>query len=443
MALLDVFSARRTADRSADPTRRESGGVGDGATRPADPRHSVDPQALLAIHDLELRARTVLEGVRAGLHRSPFTGFSAEFTEYRQYSPGDDLRYLDWRVLARTDRHFLKKFEEETNLRCFLLVDASRSMRFASAGVTKADYARTLIATLAWFLHQQRDVVGTALFDEHVHDVVPPRWRAGHLRHVFATLSREPVGRDTNLAVALQETARLCRRRSLIVIVSDFLTSATNWSPALNELTAAGHDVRALQVLDPAEVTLDKFGNAAVWEDLETGQTRYIDPSQARAGYRQRFDAHAATLGNRDVVRHLGGEPFDREDSLRRLTMAVGQWPLQGMGYWAVERKSDQRLVGQVGFADFQRNMKPDIAGLPEMGWIFDTVAHGQGIAGEAARAALAWIDETYAPPEITAIISIENAKSMRLAERLGFVREPDAVYRDELIALFRRTHRD
>ena len=155
------------------------------------------------------------------------------------------------------------------------------------------------------------------------------------------------------------------------------------------------------------------------------------------------LDAHAATLGNRDVVRHLGGEPFDREDSLRRLTMAVGQWPLQGMGYWAVERKSDQRLVGQVGFADFQRNMKPDIAGLPEMGWIFDTVAHGQGIAGEAARAALAWIDETYAPPEITAIISIENAKSMRLAERLGFVREPDAVYRDELIALFRRTHRD
>ena len=151
------------------------------------------------------------------------------------------------------------------------------------------------------------------------------------------------------------------------------------------------------------------------------------------------LDAHAATLGNRDVVRHLGGQPFDREDSLRRLTMAAGQWPLQGIGYWAVERKSDGRLVGQVGFADFQRNMKPDIAGLPEMGWIFDPVVHGQGIAGEAARAALAWIDEQVAPPQVPAIISIENAKSMRLAERLGFVREPDAVYRDELIALFRR----
>ena len=257
---------------------------------------TLDPQALLAIRDLELRARAVLEGVRAGLHRSPFTGFSAEFTEYRQYSPGDDLRYLDWRVLARTDRHFLKKFEEETNLRAFLLVDSSRSMLFGSHGVIKADYARTLVATLAWFLHQQRDVVGTALFDEHVHDVVPPRWRAGHLRHVFATLSRVPEGRDTDLATCLRETGRLCRRRSLIVIVSDFLTPPAAWSSALNELAAAGHDVRVLQVLDPGEVTLDGFGRAAVWQDLETGEERYVDPAPARETYRKRFDTHAADL---------------------------------------------------------------------------------------------------------------------------------------------------
>ncbi len=279
---------------------------------------SLDPEALFAIDDLELRARTVMEGVRAGLHRSPFTGFSAEFTEYRQYAPGDDLRYLDWRVLARTDRHYLKKFEEETNLRCFLLVDASRSMNFGARGVTKAAYARTLVATLAWFLHQQRDVVGTALFDEHVHDVVPARWRAGHLRHVFATLSREPAGRDTDLASALRETARLCRRRSLIVIVSDFLTPTAAWSTALAELTAARHDVRALQILDPAEQTLEHVGRPALWEDLETGETRYVDPAQARASYRQRFDAHAAELrtafDRAAVDRHLitTDEPLDR-----------------------------------------------------------------------------------------------------------------------------------
>ena len=156
---------------------------------------------------------------------------------------------------------------------------------------------------------------------------------------------------------------------------------------------------------------------------------------------REDLDAHAATLGNRDVVRHLGGHTFDREDSWRRLTMAVGQWPLLGYGYWAVTRKSDGLLVGQVGFADFERNMQPDISGVPEMGWIFDPVAQGQGIAFEACSAALSWIDATYAPRDIPAIISIENAKSMRLAEKLGFVREADAIYRDELIALFRRTN--
>jgi uncharacterized protein (DUF58 family) len=284
----------------------------------APPTSALDPRALLAIDDLELRARAIMEGVRAGLHRSPFAGFSVEFTEYRQYSPGDDLRYLDWRVLARTDRHFLKKFEEETNLRCWLLIDASRSMSFASRGVAKADYARTLAATLAWFLHEQRDVVGTALFDQHVHDVVPPRWRPGHLRHVFASLSREPAGRDTDLSAALREIARLSRRRSLIVIVSDFLTPPAAWSAALGELTAARHDVRALQILDPAELALADFGRPALWEDVETGETRYVDPARARASYRGRFDAHAAELRNAfdrgGVDRHVitTDEPFDR-----------------------------------------------------------------------------------------------------------------------------------
>jgi uncharacterized protein (DUF58 family) len=304
-------------------------------------RTSVDPATLLAIHDLELRARTVLEGVRAGLHRSPFTGFSAEFTEYRDYSPGDDLRYLDWRVLARTDRHFMKKFEEETNLRCFLLVDGSRSMRFGGGGVTKADYARTLVATLAWFLHQQRDVVGTALFDEHVHDVVQPRWRPGHLRHVFATLSREPEGRDTNLAAAFKEVARLCRRRTLIVIVSDFLSPPTVWSPALRELTAAGHDVRALQVLDPAEVTLEKFGRPALWEDFETGETRYVDPAHIRVTYTRRFAEHAAAVRvafdlaavERQVIQT--DEPLDRA-----LLRFLHSRPIRPRGHSRLRRRS-------------------------------------------------------------------------------------------------------
>ncbi len=257
---------------------------------------SLDPAALLAIRNLELRTRLVMEGVRAGLHRSPFTGFSAEFTEYRQYAPGDDLRHLDWRVLARTDRHFLKKYEDETNLRCWLLVDSSASMSFGAHDVNKSDYARTLVATLAWFLHEQRDLVGTALFDESIHDVVTPRSRPGHLRHVLAALARPANGRDTHLETALAEIARLARRRSLIVIVSDFLSPPATWSRALSELTAAHHDVRALQILDPAEISLEGFGRPALWEDIETGETRYVDPARAAALYRRRLEEHTTEL---------------------------------------------------------------------------------------------------------------------------------------------------
>jgi uncharacterized protein (DUF58 family) len=267
------------------------------------PTRGIDPAALLAIRDLELRARVVVEGLWTGLHRSPFAGFSVEFTEYRQYSPGDDLRYLDWRVLARRDRYYIKKFEDETNLRCLILLDVSRSMLFGSKPWTKAEYARTLAATLAYFLSQQRDVLGLALFDSAVREYLPPRWRPGHFRRLLALLEREPAGRETNLGHALDEAALLNRKRGLVFIVSDFLSPVDEWNGALGRLAAAGHDVRAVQVLDPVEISLD-FGQAAWWEDVEDGKRLYVDPAQARADYRARFDAHAAEL--RAAFEHRG-----------------------------------------------------------------------------------------------------------------------------------------
>jgi uncharacterized protein (DUF58 family) len=261
------------------------------------PPIAADPTALLAVDDLELRTKVVMEGVRSGLHRSPFSGFSAEFTEYRQYTPGDDLRYLDWRAYARSDRYYLKKYEDETNLRALVILDVSRSMSFGSGEHPKIEYARTLAATLARFLHEQRDVVGAALFDERVERVVPPRWRPGHLQHIYATLTREPSGRDTALGPALTEVARLCRKRTLLLLISDFLSPVETWAKELGELTAARHDVRALQVLDPAEVDLN-FGRAAIWQDLEDGATHYVDPAQARAGYQSRIQAHLEAVKN-------------------------------------------------------------------------------------------------------------------------------------------------
>lgn len=261
---------------------------------PASPR-GLDPQALFAIRDLELRARVVVEGLWAGLQRSPFTGISVEFTEYRQYSPGEDLRHLDWRALARTDRHYLKRFEEETNLRCQLLVDASRSMNFHSGSVSKAQYARTLAATLGYYLLKQRDAVGLATFADGLVDVLPALWRRGQWRHLLALLDRTSPARETRLERALDQAGPLWRRRSVVVILSDLLSPVAEWESSLGRLVAAGHDVRVVQILDPVEQTLD-FGQTAVWEDVENGRTVYVDPEQARTQYRDRFSAHQAEV---------------------------------------------------------------------------------------------------------------------------------------------------
>ncbi len=157
----------------------------------------------MRIRNLEFRARVVVEGFWSGLHRSPYHGFSVEFTEYRQYSPGDDPRYLDWRVFARSDRYFLKRFEDETNLRCHLVADQSRSMTFGSPGYTKAEYAATLAATLAYFLHHQGDAVGLLTFDDQVRDYLPARHRLGHLRRLMLALEEPAAGSGTDLVTPL------------------------------------------------------------------------------------------------------------------------------------------------------------------------------------------------------------------------------------------------
>jgi uncharacterized protein (DUF58 family) len=255
----------------------------------------IDPQALMAIRTLELRARIVVEGFWSGLHRSPAHGFSVEFSEYRQYSPGDDPRYLDWRVYARSDRYFLRKFEDETNLRCHLLLDQSRSMSFGSAGYTKERYAATLAATLAYFLHVQGDAVGLLTFDETVRDYLPARHRADHFRQILRALERSAGGRATNLAAPVERLAALAPRRGLVAAVSDFLAPLDRLEPGLQALTACGHEVAVFQVLDRAELTLD-LGPAAVFEDAESARRVFVDPAAARGDYLAALTAHCAAV---------------------------------------------------------------------------------------------------------------------------------------------------
>jgi uncharacterized protein (DUF58 family) len=263
----------------------------------------IDPQTLMSIRNLELRARVVVEGFWSGIHRSPYHGFSVEFTEYRQYTPGDDPRYLDWRVFARSDRYFLKRFEDETNLRCHLIADQSRSMTFGSRGYTKAEYAATLAATLAYFLHLQGDAVGLLTFDEQVREFLPTRHRKGHLRRLMLALENPAAGRATDLAAPLQRVAEIIRKRGLIVLISDFLAPLDRLERSLVQLSACGHEVIAFQVLDPAEIAL-QFSDPAMFEDLETGRTLMIDPGAVRTDYVRRLEEHCAVV--RRLCERLG-----------------------------------------------------------------------------------------------------------------------------------------
>src|SRR6266436_3901242 len=214
----------------------------------------IDPQALMSIRNLELRARVVVEGFWNGLHRSPYHGFSVEFTEYRQYSPGDDPRYVYWRVFARSDLYFINKFEDETNLRCYLLADNSRSMGFSSLSYTKAEYAATLAATLAYFLYLQGDAVGLLTFDEQIREYLPARHRTGHLRHLMLRLEQPAGGQTTDLAAPLKRIVEIVRKRGLIVILSDLLGPIGTLEKDLTALSACGHEVVLFHILDPVEL---------------------------------------------------------------------------------------------------------------------------------------------------------------------------------------------
>ena len=256
---------------------------------------SIDPKTLMRIRSLALRARAVVEGFQSGLNRSPFHGFSVEFSEYRQYTPGDDPRYLDWRLFARSDRYYVKKFEDETNLRCHLLLDLSKSMSYGSQGYSKIEYARTLAATLAYFLSSQRDAVGLMTFDEHVQDYIPAGFRSGHLRRLMRALARQVGGRSTSLNLPLEQAADQLNKRGMIILLSDLLAPLEGLHRNLGLLRARGHEVLVFHVLDPAEVSFD-FEQPALFQDLETGQKIYVDPRTARETWLARFGKHLDTI---------------------------------------------------------------------------------------------------------------------------------------------------
>lgn len=251
----------------------------------------MNPNVVMSIRSLEMRAKLVVDGFRTGLNKSPRHGFSVEFSEYRPYAQGDDPRFLDWKLFARTDRSYIRLFEDETNLRCYIVLDISRSMSFGSGEYTKHDYARTLAASLAWLLNRQGDAVGLTLFDEHVRTIVPARYRPGQLRRLFVTLEEPASGFSTNPGVALEDVAQRLRKRGLVILISDMLAPVQQIGDGLRLLRGCLHDLVVFQVLDPAEKTLT-FDGPKLFEDLESGQKIFSDPDTIRTEYQSRFDSH-------------------------------------------------------------------------------------------------------------------------------------------------------
>jgi uncharacterized protein (DUF58 family) len=245
-----------------------------------------------------------------------------EFTEYRQYVPGDDPRYLDWRLYARSDRYFVKRFEDETNLRCHLLLDTSRSMSYGKLPYTKADYGRTLAATLGYFLNTQRDAVGLVRFDAQIEDFIPARYRVGHLRRIIHALERPAEGTSTNLAVPLEQIAERVRKRGMLVLISDLLAPLDDLETKLSYFRARRHEVVVFQTLDPSEMTLD-FSEPVLFQDVESGREVYVDPSTERARYVRKLQAHLSEV--QGICARLGIEAW-RLTTDQPLEIALGDF---------------------------------------------------------------------------------------------------------------------
>ncbi len=266
-----------------------------------------DPDAITQIADLALRSRRLAEGAISGQHRSPFHGHNVEFAAYREYTPGDDLRRLDWRVFARSDRHYIKQYEEESNVRVTFVIDASASMNYrgATSSLSKFDYAATLVVSLAILLSRQQDPVGMVLFDEEAGQSLPPASTQAQVAVMADLLGKCTPARKTELGALLRSLTDRIKRRGLIVIVSDLFTDLDAVFDGLDRLRFLGHEVLVLQVLDRDELDLP-FDGPTVFRDIEGDEELFADPR----GFRRAYQAAIRDFLD-GVRRECGGRGFD------------------------------------------------------------------------------------------------------------------------------------
>jgi uncharacterized protein (DUF58 family) len=259
----------------------------------------LDPSVLAGISSLDLLARTVVDGFVAGLHRSPDFGFSQEFAEYRAYTPGDDLRHVDWNLFARTERCYLKRYRGETNSQLTVLLDASNSMQFTSGPPSKMDYARYIAASLFYLaIRNQRDAAGLIVFDDEVRDYIRPSTRPGQLSRLMAALEHAEARARTNYAKPLQHFQNFLHRRGIAIVISDFYEQPETIIGSIAPLRYRGHEVVLFHILDPEEIR-PKMKGSAVLVDMETESKIEVVPDYINTTYREKIDAHIDELRTR------------------------------------------------------------------------------------------------------------------------------------------------
>ncbi|HEY1758733.1 MAG TPA: DUF58 domain-containing protein [Bryobacteraceae bacterium] len=258
----------------------------------------LDPAVLGQLNSLDLVAKTVVDGFISGLHRSPDFGFSQEFAEYRSYNPGDDLRHVDWNVFARTERMYLKRYRGETNCQVNVLLDTSGSMKFASKGMQKLDYAKFLAASVLYLAHLQRDAAGLIVFDEEVRHFVQPSTRQGQLHRLLHGVAEAEPGKRTNLTRPFAHLMDFLRRRGMVAVISDFWEAPEKVIEMVSPLRYRGNEVVLFHLLDPEEIR-PKLKHPVMLEDLETGEMMEVTPDYAAHEYRDKMTAHLADIDSR------------------------------------------------------------------------------------------------------------------------------------------------
>ena len=279
--------------------------------------HFLRPEVAARLDNLSLRARLVVEGFIAGYHRSPYHGYSVEFAEHRAYGSGDEIRHIDWKLFGKTDRFYIKRFEEETNLKSYLLLDQSKSMTYASGSTTKLEYAQTLAAALAYLMLKQQDAIGLALFDSELRTYLPPRAKPSHMKALMAAMSAIVPGPETRMSPMLHQLAESIRKRGLIVLISDLLDDPDEVMLGLKHFRHKKHEVIVFHVLDPQELDFS-FSSRTRFSDLESGESITTEPWHIQQIYQQAVNRFVARYRARcrkqniDYVLLRTDQPMDR-----------------------------------------------------------------------------------------------------------------------------------